>query len=84
MFKKTLAATVVGVGALLAVTAPASAGPPAPEDADVDQVGLVNLNDTVNNLCVAPWGDGQVLAVKVPLFNPQQYQACNEGKAIQG
>jgi hypothetical protein len=79
VFNKTIAAAAVGVGSLLAVAAPASAG----DTTSTDQIGLLNVNNLLNNACVAPWNDGNVLAVEVPIFSPNQYQACNDGKAIQ-
>lgn len=86
MFKKTITVAALSLGSLLAVAAPAAATDyPAPEASDdVDQIGLLNVNDTLNNACLLPWGDGQVLAAKLPIFSGQQYQACNDGKAIQG
>jgi hypothetical protein len=80
VFNKTIAAAAIGLGSVLTVAAPASAHG---DDTTTDQIGLLNINNAVNNLCALPWNDGNVLAIEVPLFSPNQYQACNDGKTIQ-
>lgn len=82
MLKKTAATVALGAGSLLAVAVPASADP-EPTSSSVEQVGLVNINNFANNACVLPWGQGQVLAVNIPLANWQDFEPCGDGLNIQ-